>query len=81
MIERKSYIGKTSDGVSAIWTDIHPEDATIEKTITFFNPDEGKVFVDKDGNMLDSVVIADGVDIKDFVEIIDPRPSENAENA
>lgn len=76
MIERKSYIGKTSDGVSAIWTDQHPEDATIEKTITFFNPDEGKVFVDKEGNMLDSVVITDGVDIAQFVEIQDPRNQE-----
>lgn len=77
MIERKSYIGKTSDGVSAIWTDIHPEDATIEKTITFFNPDEGKVFVDKEGNMTDSVVITDGVDIKDFVEIKQPKGRED----
>ena len=77
MIERKSYIGKTSDGISAIWTDQHPEDATIEKTITFFNPDEGKVFVDKEGNMLDSVVIADGVKIEDFVEIIKPKEETN----
>lgn len=77
MIERKSYIGKTSDGVSAIWTDQHPEDATIEKTITFFNPDEGKVFVDKEGNMVDSVVVADGVDIKDYVEIKQQKEETN----
>lgn len=73
MKERKSYIGKTSDGISAIWTDQHPEDATIEKEITFYSPDEGMVFT-KDGELYDSVVIQEGVDIKDYIEIKDPRP-------
>ena len=80
MIERKSYKG-TLNGVFGIFTDVKPEGLELVEEVTFYNPDEGKVFVDKDGNILDCVVITDGVDIKDFVEIKDPRPSENAENA
>ena len=76
MIERKSYIGKLN-GVSGIWCDQCPEGLEIEKEITFYTPDEGKVFVDKEGNMTDSVVITDGIDIKDFVEIIKPKEETN----
>lgn len=78
MIERKSYIGKTSDGISAIWTDQHPEDATIEKEIIFYTPDEGKVFT-KDGEFYDSVIIQDGVKIEDYEEVKDTRPQPGEE--
>ena len=44
---------------------------------TFYVPDEGKVFVDKEGNITDSVVITDGIDIKDFVEIKQPKGRED----
>lgn len=80
MKERKSYIGKTKDGFGAIWTDKHPEDAVIEKEVTFYVPDEGKVFVDKDGDFVDSVVIQDGVKIEDYTEIKDVREPKEEEN-
>lgn len=80
MIERKSYIGKTKDGFNAVWCDKHPEDAVIEKVVTFYSPDEGKIFVDKEGNMTASVVIKDGVDIKDYTEIKDIRQEKEQTN-
>ena len=76
MKERQSFIGKTKEGFTAIWTDKHPKGATIENTITFYTPDDGKVFVDKEGNMVDSVVIQDGINIADYVEIIKPKTEE-----
>lgn len=74
MIERKSYKG-TIDGVFAVWTDQCPEGAIIEEAITFYVPDEGYIFV-KDGEFYDCVVIQNGVTIDQFLEIKDPRPSE-----
>lgn len=76
MKERKTYIGKVN-GVAGIFCDIKPENIELEKEITFYSPDEGKVFVDKEGNMVDSVVITDGVDIKDYVEIKQPKEETN----
>lgn len=76
MIERKSYVGKLN-GVSGVWCDQKPEGLEVIKENTFYVPDEGKIFVDKDGNMLDCVVITDGVDIKDFVEIKQPKGRED----
>lgn len=76
MIERHTYIGKLK-GVSGIWCDKKPKGIEVEKEITFYSPDEGNVFVDKEGNMVDSVVITDGVDIKDYVEIKQPKDEEN----
>ena len=73
MKKRNSYIGKTKEGISAVWTDKHPKNATIEETVFFYVPDEGKVFVDKEGNLIDSVVIEDGVKIEDYVEIKKPE--------
>lgn len=74
MKERKSYVGKLN-GISGIWCDQKPEGLEVTKEITFYTPDEGKIFT-KDGELVDSVVITDGIDIKDYVEIIDPRSSE-----
>ena len=71
MIERKSYVGKLN-GVSGVWCDRKPEGLEVENEITFYSPDEGKVFVDKEGNMHHSVVIKDDVDIEDFIEIVEP---------
>lgn len=76
MIERKSYVG-TLNGVPGVWCDQKPEGLEVIKENTFYSADEGKVFVDKEGNMLDSVVITEGVDIKDFVEIIKPKEETN----
>lgn len=76
MIERKSYVGKTKEGISAVWCDKHPKGVNIEKEIIFYSPDEGKVFVDSEGNMNHSVVIKDGVDIKDYTEIVMPKKDE-----
>lgn len=74
MIERKSYIGKLN-GVSGIWCDQKPEGLDLTDVITFYSPDEGKVFI-KDGEFFDSVVIKDGVKIEDYIEVKDPRPTE-----
>lgn len=76
MIERKSYVGKLN-GVSGVWCDQKPEGLEVIKENTFYVPDEGKVFVDKEGNITDSVVITDGIDIKDFVEIKQPKGRED----
>lgn len=76
MIEKKSYIG-TLKGIKGVWCDKKPRGLEVEKINTFYVADEGKVFVDKEGNMIDCVVITDGVDIKDFVEIVKPKTEEN----
>lgn len=79
MKERKTYIGKVN-GVAGIWCDKKPENIELEKEITFYSPDEGKVFVDKEGNMIDSVVITDGVKIEDYTEIKDIRQEKEQTN-
>lgn len=79
MIERHSYIGKLN-GVNGIWCDQKPEGIELEKEITFYSPDEGKVFVDKEGNLVDCVVIQDGIDIADYTEIKDIRQEKEQTN-
>ena len=74
MIERHSYIGKV-DGVAGIWCDQKPGNIELERVVDFYVPDDGCVFV-KDKQFFDSVVIEDGVDIAQFVEIQDPRNQE-----
>ena len=74
MKERKSYIG-TLNGINGVWCDQKPEGLDVKEIVTFYTPDEGKVFT-KDGELIDSVVIKDGNKIEDYIEIIDPRPSE-----
>ena len=71
MIKRKSYKGKL-DGVSGIWCDKKPKGLKEVKEIVFYVPDEDKVFT-KDGKLFDSVVITEGVDIKDYIEIEKPK--------
>lgn len=75
MKERTTYIG-TLKGVKGIWCDKKPKGLEVDKTITWYSADDGKVFVDKDGNFYDSIVIQDGVDINDYMEIKDPRNQE-----
>lgn len=76
MIERHTYKG-TVDGVFGIFVDKKPENIELQEEVVWYSPDEGKVFVDKEGNLLDSVVITEGVDIKDFVEIVKPKEETN----
>lgn len=78
MKERKSYIGKL-DGVSGVWCDKKPKGLKVDKTITFYSADEGKVFADKEGNLIESVIIKDSVKIEDYIEIKDPRLAEKPE--
>lgn len=73
MKERTTYIG-TLKGVKGIWCDKKPKGLEVDKTITWYSADEGKVFADKEGNLVESVIIQDGVKIEDYVEIKDPRP-------
>ena len=77
MQERKTYVG-TLKGVKGIWCDKKPRGLEVEKTITWYSADEGKVFVDKEGNMVDSVVIDENTKIEDFVEIVKPKIEEDA---
>lgn len=77
MKERKSYMGKLN-GVSGIWCDTKPADLEVTKEITFYTPDEGKVFV-KNGEFYDSVVINDDVKIEDYEEVEDTRPQPGEE--
>lgn len=77
MKERKSYMG-ILNGVHGIWCDQKPADLEVTKEITFYTPDEGKVFV-KDGEFYDSVVIQDGVKIEDYEEVEDTRPQPGEE--
>ena len=76
MKERKSYIG-TLNGVNGVWCDQLPEGLEVKQEITFYTPDEGKVFADKEGNLVDSVVIQDGIDIADYTEIKQPKEETN----
>lgn len=79
MKERKSYIG-TLNGVNGVWCDQCPEGLEVKEVITFYTPDEGKVF-SKDGELFDTVIIKDGVDIKDYSEVKDERAEEPAPEA
>lgn len=74
MKERKSYVG-TLNGVNGVWCDRCPEGLEVKETITFYTPDEGKMFV-KDGKTFDSVVIKDNVKIEDYIEIEIPKEEE-----
>jgi len=76
MLERHTYKGIV-DGVFGIFVDKKPENIELQEEVVWYSADEGKVFVDKEGNMLDSVVITEGVDIKDFVEIVKPKEETN----
>lgn len=78
MKERKSYKG-TLNGVFGIWTDKKPKGLKDVEEIVFYQADEGKTFVDKDGNRVDCVVIKDGVSIEDYTEIELPQEEEKAE--
>lgn len=78
MKERKLYIG-TLNGVNGSWCDAKPQGLELKETITFYTADEGRVFADKDGNLVDSVVVKDGTHIDDYVEIIDIRDKKESE--
>lgn len=78
MKERKSYVG-TLKGINGVWCDKKPRGLEVKEEIVFYTADEGKVFADKEGNLVDSVVIKDGVKIEDYVEIKKPK-QEGEEN-
>lgn len=71
MKEHKSYIGKLN-GVSGIWCDQKPEDLKLEEEITYYVPDEGKIF-ERNGKLFDVVVIKKGIDIRSYAEIDKPK--------
>ena len=78
MKERKSYIG-TLKGVKGIWCDKKPRGLEVEKEVVFYVPDEDKVFVDKEGNMLDSIILNEGETIDAYHEIVKPKTEEEQE--
>lgn len=75
MIERHTYKG-TVDGVFGIFVDHKPENIDLQEEVVWYSPDEGKVFVDKEGNMLDSVVLNEGESISEYTEIVKPKTEE-----
>ena len=78
MKERKSYIG-TLNGVNGVWRDQKPEGLEVKQEITFYTPEEGKVFADKEGNMLDCVILNEGETIDEYNEIKMPKQEEEQE--
>lgn len=77
MKERHSYVG-ILNGVNGVWCDKKPEGLEVIKENIFFVPDEGKIFK-KGEEYTDCVIVTDGFDINDFVEIKDPRIQEQTE--
>lgn len=75
MKKRKSYIGTLKD-VNGIWCDKKPKGLEVKEEIVFYTADEGKIFT-KDGKLFDSVVIKDGVNIEDYIEIEQPKEEEH----
>lgn len=80
MIERHTYKG-TVDGVFGIFVDKKPENIELQEEVVWYSADEGKVFVDKEGNMLDSVILKEGETIDEYTEIKKPKQEEEQQEA
>ena len=78
MQTRHTYKG-TVDGVFGIFVDKKPENIELQEEVIWYSPDEGKVFVDKEGNMLDSVILKEGETIDAYHEIVKPKTEEEQE--
>lgn len=78
MIERHTYKGIV-DGVFGIFVDHKPENIELQEEVVWYSPDEGKVFVDKEGNMLDSIILKEGETIDEYTEIKKPKQEEEQE--
>lgn len=76
MKERHTYKGIV-DGVFGIFVDHKPENIELQEEVVWYSADEGKVFVDKEGNMLDSVILKEGETIDAYVEIVKPKEETN----
>lgn len=75
MKERKSYKGLLN-GVFGIWTDTKPEGIELQEEITFYVPDEGKVFK-KGDELFDTVILQNGEKIEDYEEIDEPKEEKD----
>lgn len=80
MLERHTYKG-TVDGVFGIFVDKKPENIELQEEVVWYSADEGKVFVDKEGNMLDSVILKEGETIDEYTEIKKPKQEEEQQEA
>lgn len=78
MQTRHTYKG-TVDGVFGIFVDHKPENIELQEEVVWYSADEGKVFVDKEGNMLDSVILKEGETIDAYHEIKKPKQEEEQE--
>lgn len=58
----------TLNGVRGLWCGFKPEGLEVEKEITVFYPDEGKVFT-KDGEEYPTVILQEGESIEDYNEV------------
>ena len=76
MKERKSYKG-TLNGNFCICTDKKPKGLKDVEETTFYQADEGKVFVDKHGNEYDCVFLKNGLTIDDYQEIDKPKEEKD----
>lgn len=80
MQTRHTYKG-TVDGVFGVFVDKKPENIELQEEVVWYSPDEGKVFVDKEGNMLDSVILNEGETIDEYTEIKMPKQEEEEQEA
>ena len=78
MQTRKSYKG-TLNGVFGVWADKKPKGLELQEEVTFYVPDAGKVFVNKDGEFFDCIVEQDGDSIGNYTEIKDTKTTETQE--
>ena len=74
MIERKTYKG-TLNGFFGIFVDNKPDGLELTEEITWYQPDEGKIFV-KDGETFDCVIVDQNTKLEDYVEIIAPTQEQ-----
>ena len=67
---RKSYIG-TRNGIAGIWCDFCPEDVEVKEVITYYQPDEGKIFQHK--ITLETTNFVDESEIDQYEEVDLPQ--------
>jgi len=78
MKERHSYKG-VLNGINGVWSDKKPRGLKEVETITFYVPDEDKIFK-KGDEYFTSVVIKDDINIEDYEEVAKPEEPKEEEN-
>lgn len=66
------------NGVHGVWCGECPDGVEVEKEITVYRPDDGKVF-EKNGEIFDAVVLKPREKIESYKEIDSPKVKEDAD--